>query len=248
MAMGDPQLPQGFTPVKSKVIWPGERLTVGCEFDSSNQTHVVVAGSDHNHEMCNMYLMVYGSVAHIEMCSDGMSLVDELSPGNMPHNAVLTRDPFPLWKPPKPAAKLNDKVCRCLFWGGGGGVSIGGYAGVDGVQRPFCSRPACVCTVLPTAATCAHTYICTVVAQGVVGTMASVAMGPDGTVWVLTRGGRVWTPASFNADNTITDTEPIAADVVMQLHPDTGERSERVVGGMVSGGVGWLVMGGQAGE
>jgi hypothetical protein len=110
VAVGDPQLPQGFYSTKSKTIWPGEHLTVGCEFDSSNQTHAVVAGSDHTHEMCNMYLMVYGSVAHIEMCSDGISMVDELAPGNMPSSARLIRDPFPLWKPPATDTKL-DKVC-----------------------------------------------------------------------------------------------------------------------------------------
>jgi hypothetical protein len=54
-----------------------------------------------------MYLMVYGSVAHIEMCSDGTSMVDELAPGNMPHSAQLVRDPFPLWKPPTTDAKLK---------------------------------------------------------------------------------------------------------------------------------------------
>lgn len=107
VAVGDPQLPQGFYSTKAKTIWPGEHLTVGCEFDSSNVSHTVMAGSDHVHEMCNMYLMVYSAVSHIEMCSDGNSLVDELAPGNMPHSAALLRDPFPLWKPPKPEAKLQ---------------------------------------------------------------------------------------------------------------------------------------------
>ena len=107
VAMGDPLKPQGFTPVKTKTIWPGEHLTVGCEFDSSDKTQVVVAGSDHNHEMCNMYLMVYSGVTHIEMCSDGTSMVDELAPGNMQHSAALLKDPFPLWKPPRPDSKLN---------------------------------------------------------------------------------------------------------------------------------------------
>ena len=116
VAVGDPQLPQGFYPAKAKTIWPGERLTVGCEFDSSNVTHTVMAGSDHVHEMCNMYLMVYSAVSHIEMCSDGNSLVDELAPGNMPHSAQLLRDPFPLWKPPQTDAKLEKVRER---WGGG---------------------------------------------------------------------------------------------------------------------------------
>lgn len=113
VAVGDPQLPQGFYSTKAKVIWPGEHLTVGCDFDSSNMTHAVQAGSDHTHEMCNMYLMVYAPVAHIEMCSDGTSLVDELAPGNMAHSAKVVRDPFPLWKPPKPDTQL-EKVCHAV--------------------------------------------------------------------------------------------------------------------------------------
>jgi len=129
IASGDPLKPQGFTPVKSKTLWPGERLTVGCEFDSSDKSSVVVAGSDHTHEMCNMYLMVYSSVAHIEMCSDGTSLVDELSPGNMPHSASLQKDPFPLWKPPQPDSKLEQvwgQGCGVVVWVcGGGGVGRG---------------------------------------------------------------------------------------------------------------------------
>lgn len=55
------------------------------------------------------------------------------------------------------------------------------------------------------------------------GNVASVSMGPDGTVWVLTRGGRVWDTKSFDGQEHITATEPIESNVVLQLHPDTGE-------------------------
>lgn len=126
IAAGDPQAPQGFNPVKSSVIWPGEHLTVACDFDSSGMTVAVSAGPTHEHEMCNMYLMVYSAVPHIEMCNDGSSLVDERSPGNMPRAAVLLTDPFPLWKPPKPTDMVNGVCCsahlhqsdpgECLFW------------------------------------------------------------------------------------------------------------------------------------
>lgn len=113
VALGDPLKPQGFYPVKTKTLWPGEQLTVGCEFDSSDVATTVVAGSDHNHEMCNMYLMVYSSLSHLEMCNDGSSMVDELAPGNMPHSAALLKDPYPLWKPPKPQDKLEKVNCVC---------------------------------------------------------------------------------------------------------------------------------------
>lgn len=62
--------------------------------------------------------------------------------------------------------------------------------------------------------------------QGVVGNIASVAMGADGTVWVLSRGGRVWGEGSFDTSNRITHKEPIQSNVVMQLHPDTGAGGE----------------------
>jgi hypothetical protein len=58
--------------------------------------------------------------------------------------------------------------------------------------------------------------------QGVVGNIASVSVGPDGSVWVLTRGGRVWRDTSFTPDNRLTDKEPIPSNVVLQLHQDTG--------------------------
>lgn len=54
----------------------------------------------------------------VGMCSDGNSLVDELAPGNMPHTATFLKDPFPLWKPPRPEAKL-EKV--------GWGLRLGGW-------------------------------------------------------------------------------------------------------------------------
>lgn len=107
LALGDPQAPQGFNPVTSSVIWPGEHLNVVCDFDSSMNTAAVTAGPTHAHEMCNMYLMVYSAIPHIEMCNDGTGLADERSPGNMFRAAVLLPDPFPLWKPPKPQDDIN---------------------------------------------------------------------------------------------------------------------------------------------
>lgn len=107
IASGDPQQPQGFNPTEAKVLWPGDRLSVACNFDSTGHSEAVGAGPTHEHEMCNMYLMVYSPVPHIEMCSDGMSMVDEHTPGNMPRNAALIPDPFPLWKPPQPKQAWN---------------------------------------------------------------------------------------------------------------------------------------------
>lgn len=109
--MGDPQQPQGFNPVKPRVLWPGDHLTVACDFDSSDKSVAVAAGPTHEHEMCNMYLMVHSALPHIEMCSDGFRMVDEASPGNMPRSAALLPDPYPLWKPPQ-AEDASGKVGR----------------------------------------------------------------------------------------------------------------------------------------
>ncbi|KAF6260690.1 PHM/PNGase F domain-containing protein [Scenedesmus sp. NREL 46B-D3] len=166
VAAGDPQKPQGFSPVEPQVIWPGDRLTVACDFDSSGKSVSVGAGPSHDHEMCNMYLMVYAALPHIEMCNDGSSMVDERSPGNMPRAAALLPDPFPLWKPPRLTDAAN---------------------------------------------------------KSVLGNVAGVAMGPDGTLWALHRGGRVWDEDTFDVSERITEADPIGVDVVLQMHPDTGK-------------------------
>jgi hypothetical protein len=59
--------------------------------------------------------------------------------------------------------------------------------------------------------------------QGVLGNVASVAMGPDGTLWALHRGGRVWDEDTFDTNERITEKDPVAVDVVLQMHPDTGK-------------------------
>jgi hypothetical protein len=58
--------------------------------------------------------------------------------------------------------------------------------------------------------------------QSVLGNVAAVAMGPDGTLWALHRGGRVWDEDTFDTSERITEQDPIGVDVVLQMHPDTG--------------------------
>jgi hypothetical protein len=106
LASGNPQAPQGFNPVTHHVLWPGDRLTTTCDFDSSKQTDVVRAGATHTNEMCNLYMMVYSSLPHLEMCSDGAGVVGDGSPGNIPLGGALLPDPYPLFKPFDPNAKL----------------------------------------------------------------------------------------------------------------------------------------------
>lgn len=102
VAAGNPQRAQGFRSVTSEVIWPGERLTVTCAFDSSDRSTGITAGPDHQHDMCSMQLMVYSPLPHTDVCINGASAVTEAAPGNMPRAATILPDPFPLWKPPIP--------------------------------------------------------------------------------------------------------------------------------------------------
>lgn len=54
------------------------------------------------------------------------------------------------------------------------------------------------------------------------GQVTSVTLGPDGSLWALHRGDHVWDAQAFDSDNIITYKEPIAQNVVVQMHPDTG--------------------------
>jgi hypothetical protein len=58
--------------------------------------------------------------------------------------------------------------------------------------------------------------------QTFLGNAASVTLGPDGMLWVLYRGGRVWDADSFDADFRYLFHDPIQTDIVVQMHPDTG--------------------------
>jgi hypothetical protein len=117
IAKGDPLAPQGFNPVERHTIYPGDPLSVTCVFDSTGVDHVVQAGPTHDHEMCNMYLMVYSTLPHIEMCNDGSVTVADKQPGNLPADGMALPDPYPHWKPPLPADKASGKVRPRAAWG-----------------------------------------------------------------------------------------------------------------------------------
>lgn len=104
VAAGNPQKAHGFTRVVSEVIWPGDHLTVTCMYDASERRPI------HDHELCNMHLMLYSSLPHVELCTDGSTVVDERAPGNMQRAARLLPDPFPLWRPVKPTENIGNGV------------------------------------------------------------------------------------------------------------------------------------------
>lgn len=53
--------------------------------------------------------------------------------------------------------------------------------------------------------------------------VAGVSRGPDGSIWALHRGPRVWGVKTFGRDFQMVDKTPIEVDVVIQLEPDTGK-------------------------
>ena len=49
----------------------------------------VSAGPTHEHEMCNMYVMTYSPIPHIEMCADGNMMASGA------HDSPLSPPPTP---------------------------------------------------------------------------------------------------------------------------------------------------------
>ncbi len=80
----DPQLPQGFAPIKDNIlIRPGDTLKATCMFDSSAVHSPVNAGATHNDEMCNLYLMLYSQLPFFMACY-GSPQVDRHGMGGIP--------------------------------------------------------------------------------------------------------------------------------------------------------------------
>lgn len=169
---GNPQLPQSFTSTHNYTIFPGEMLRTTCDFNSMDQSRTVTAGATHEHEMCNLYLMMFSTVPYLMGCNDNQQYVSEDSPGTMSRYGRLQLDPSPLWRPPAPEEKLEQ-------------------------------------------------------GKGLLGQVTSVTLGPDGTLWALYRGDRSWNDSTFHQDNTITFSEPLDIDVVVQMDADTGRVLKR---------------------
>ena len=89
LCRNDPQLPQGFTPLKQDIaIRPGDTLKATCMFDSSSQTQPVNAGATHNDEMCNLYLMLYSQLPYFMSCY-GTPQVERHGTGGIPTKSTL---------------------------------------------------------------------------------------------------------------------------------------------------------------
>ncbi len=89
LCRNDPQLPQGFTPLKQHIaIRPGDTLKATCMFDSSNQTRPVNAGATHHDEMCNLYLMLYSQLPYFMSCY-GSPQIERHGTGGIPFESTL---------------------------------------------------------------------------------------------------------------------------------------------------------------
>ncbi|GIL97341.1 hypothetical protein Vretimale_2809 [Volvox reticuliferus] len=212
----DPQLPQSFVPSTRHVLWPGDRLTVTCDFDSTSRSTVTSAGGTHNDEMCNMYVMLYSKTPYLTMCSDSTTDIRDDSPGALPREATLALDPSPFWKPPQPEGLVPAPP----------GADADGAAEdeereededyedyqVDeneGTPPPMVVDP-----------------------QGAYGDATSVTAGPDGSIWVLYRASGVWQADTFDDQHQITRDKPVPEAVVVQLDPDNGTVLARWGAGM----------------
>jgi hypothetical protein len=103
LAVQDPQLPQGFYPLKAPVsILPGDKLEVTCDFDSSLRDRPTVAGHTASDEMCNLYLMVHSKLPFFMWCVDGREWVDPKGPGGIPAQSALQPE-HAVWTSPAPA-------------------------------------------------------------------------------------------------------------------------------------------------
>ncbi|EFJ48883.1 hypothetical protein VOLCADRAFT_120843 [Volvox carteri f. nagariensis] len=217
----DPQLPQSFVPSTRHVFWPGDRLTVTCDFDSTNRSTVTVAGSTHKDEMCNMYIMVYGKTPYLSMCSDStapdgtvLALPGEAAAGAGAGAGAGAADGRETngggegktgqgRRRRRQQEGGEDEEGDYFFGGGGGddgggGGSSGGGGGTGtGIQLVVDPR-------------------------GRFGDATSVTTGPDGSIWVLYRASGVWQGDTFDSANRITRSRPVPEAVVVRLDPDNG--------------------------
>ena len=89
----DPQLPQGFIPLKTDiVVRPGDTLKATCLFDSTSVKKSVNAGATHNDEMCNLYLMLYSQLPYFMACY-GSPQIEKHGMGGIPLEGRIEASP-----------------------------------------------------------------------------------------------------------------------------------------------------------
>ncbi len=64
-------------------------------------------------------------------------------------------------------------------------------------------------------------------AAGLLGDVTSVAVGPDGSIWQLSRGSSRWEGGTFDPQNRLTARRVVPEAVVAQLEPASGRVLQR---------------------
>lgn len=133
----DPQLPQGFAPLKDNIlIRPGDTLKATCMFDSSAVHSPVNAGATHNDEMCNLYLMLYSQLPFFMACY-GSPQVDRHGMGGIPPAGRVELDLHASWQPPGALGvpTLGPKPAALFAFGQISGVAKGHNSDIWVFQR-----------------------------------------------------------------------------------------------------------------
>ena len=194
----DPQRPQGFYPVDPVVrIRPGDTFKSTCDFDSSLMTHPVSSGHSSAHEMCNLYLMLYGELPYFMWCVDSDAWIQVDGAGGMPPRGVAKEETV-YWTP----KHVIDDITLPPEDGGG--------AGRGGEKEKETA-----------ATTTTTTTTSTEDVKMIIGQVGGVASGLNSTVWAFHRGFRTWTASSFGADNKFTKGS-IRWPAVLRLDRDNG--------------------------
>jgi len=178
-----PQLPQGFTPLATPLtVWPGDRMSVTCMFNTSAVGHAVHAGATHADEMCNLYLMAWGALPGFGTCVDaGPAAADRRGPGGVGTSLRAV---------PEPASSFPPG----LRAGPGGPPPRSGPPPVGGGAE---GKPADGGGAADGAAVSSAAAAGAASARGL-GQATGVAWAGNGTLLVLHRAGRPWGGGSFD--------------------------------------------------
>lgn len=194
----DPQRPQGFYPIDPYVvIRPGDRLRTTCDFNSTEVAEAVTAGHTAAHEMCNLYLMLYGELPYFMWCVDNGEWIEPAGPGGVGDAAEGVPEQR-FWAPKH---TIDSVSLPALEEGGGGGEEAAGAEDADGGAAPAAAAGAAV--------------------KMQVGQVAGVDLGPNGTMWAFHRAFRTWTETSFGADGRYTK-GPLRWPAVLRLDRHSG--------------------------
>ena len=103
----NPQRPQSFHPIEPPLPFrPGDTLRQYCTYDSRNYTRAITSGQTTEHEMCNLYLLVYSEVPVIFWCIDREEWINVHAVGGLDAKGYLKSE-TEIWTSPKIISSIN---------------------------------------------------------------------------------------------------------------------------------------------